>query len=83
LSELVQNVQQAIAARPSGCIAKAVETYPPPFKGNVTDAVESRRQKGCELKAKPADIRNRPWPSELAKKRERDRAAHRGRESRD
>jgi hypothetical protein len=74
-AELVRNIEQAVAARPGGYVAKMVSLEAPPLKKGETifDAVEGRRRRGRELQADLHRIRSSPWPSALAKQRMRER----------
>jgi hypothetical protein len=73
VADLVRAIEQEIAARPSGCIAKTVSIETPAFKGNIIDAVEGRRRRGRELVSDLARVRAAPWPSSIAKAKMRER----------
>ncbi len=72
-SNLIRNIEQYVAGRPGGCIGKTVTIDTPSFKGNVLDAIENRRRRGRELKADLHRVRSSPWPSTIAKTKERQR----------
>lgn len=72
-SGLIRNIEQAVAARPGGCVGKMVPLDAPTFKGSVLDAVEGRRRRGRELLADLHRVRSSPWPSSIAKQGMRDR----------
>jgi hypothetical protein len=74
-ANLVRVIEQAMAARRSGCVAAMVVTEPPGYKNSIIDTVESRRRRGRELQADLAKVRAAPWPSALAKQKMRARIA--------
>jgi hypothetical protein len=74
-SELVRNIEQAVAARPGGCIGKTVEIETPNYKGSILDAVEARRRRHRELLADLARVRAAPVPSAIVKQRMRQQVA--------
>lgn len=71
LGELLRNIEQALAGRPSGCVAKMVVVDPPIVKGDIAATVEGRRRRGRELLADLEKVRAAPFPSTLAKKKMR------------
>jgi hypothetical protein len=70
---LIRNIEQAVAARPAGCIGQMVKVDPPTFKGDILNAIEGRRRRGRELKADLHRVRSAPWPSSIAKEKMRER----------
>ncbi|MEZ2144933.1 hypothetical protein AAE026_21975 [Bradyrhizobium sp. DN5] len=72
IGELVRNVEQAVAARPAGCIGQMVKIDLRAFKGSILDAIEARRQRCRELKADLHRVRSAPWPSDFVKQKMRE-----------
>ncbi|WP_456822667.1 hypothetical protein [Bradyrhizobium sp. USDA 4502] len=67
LGRLLQNIEAAIAKRPSGTIGAMVEIEVPSFKGNILDAIEGRRRRLRELEADLQRTRCAPHPSSIVK----------------
>ncbi|SDG35316.1 hypothetical protein SAMN05216338_10014 [Bradyrhizobium sp. Rc2d] len=67
LGELLRNIEQAIAVRPAGTVAKMVDGEIPAFKGDVLNAVENRRRRLRELESDLNRVRCAPHPSAVRK----------------
>ncbi|MGY4289609.1 hypothetical protein ACVWXO_008875 [Bradyrhizobium sp. LM2.7] len=74
-SDVIRNIEQAVAGRPGGTIGRMVVTETPAHKGSVIDAVENRRRRLRELQADLHRIRSSPWPSAVVKQRMRQQIA--------
>lgn len=72
VGQLIRSIEQAVAARPSGCVGQMVVIETPKFKGTIADGIEARCRRGRELNADLHRVRTAPWPSAFVKQKMRE-----------